>query len=143
MTPTKESILSLIEKIFPKSYPKVSNQDLISDKLFSPFRVSLPIEVLTEVKKFTKELYEIKESKSYQEQIAPQRPIEDWPKTPSLLTCLDFHYSPEAGLKLIEINTNASLYLPFALHRFGEKALSSEVMQSLLSSFKTCFGERF
>ncbi len=141
MTPTKESILSLIEKLFPKSYPKVSKQDLISDNLFSPFRVSLPKEALDDVKKFTKELYLIKESKTYQEKISPKRPIGDWPQTPSLLTCLDFHYSPETGLKLIEINTNASLYLPFVLHRFGEKALDTDEMQSLLSSFKACFAD--
>lgn len=86
-------------------------KEYISAELFSPFQVELPHSTLTMVTQFVRAIEEIKNSEAYIQSLQEQWPLQKSPKTPSLLTSFDFHYNPEMGLKLIEINTNASLYL--------------------------------
>ncbi len=138
MTP-REVVLNSIKELFPNSTDVIENNNLINPNLFSPFSIELPQELLTKVKTFAHEIYQLKETVEFQNQIPSQVDLNQFPRTPSLFTCLDFHYTEETGLKLIEINTNASLYLPFCLIKYGNQALVSEEMQTLLTSFKTTF----
>lgn len=113
-------LLAYIEFCYPNSFKNIKEKSLISPNLFSPFVLDLPTSVLDEVRQFVQLIYKIKETQSYIEQINRPDSFQDWPTNPSLLTCFDFHYSEERGLKLIEINTNASLYLPLILQRCAQ-----------------------
>jgi len=113
-------LLSYIEMCFPQSFEEIQKNDLISQNLFSPFVLDLPEQVLKQVEMFVSNIYQIKDSKNYHNSLPLPEDFESWPKTPSILSCFDFHYSEEMGLKLIEVNTNASLYLPIILQRCGQ-----------------------
>lgn len=95
--------------MFPKSYPAILQNRMIQANFFSPFVLEISSSVLQDARELVTSIYQIKESSEYQQKLDQQ--FKSWPNTPSLLTSFDFHYSPEMGLKLIEINTNASLYL--------------------------------
>lgn len=135
-----ESILKLIGELFPTSLPTIRNNDLVNPHLFSPLSLQCPAGLLKQVKQFVSLVYKIKENDEYLTSIPEADLKETWPKTPSLLTCFDFHYSEEMGLKLIEVNTNASLYIPGLLQ---QRALTNEdislPLQDLLQSFKAAF----
>lgn len=113
-------LLSYIKLCYPKSFDEIQKRDLISPLLFSPFEIRLPQSVNDQVSKFVTEVYKVKDSKEYQNSLDLPKGFCDWPSTPSVLSCFDFHYTEEMGLKLIEINTNASLYLPIILQRCAQ-----------------------
>jgi hypothetical protein len=115
-----EPLLAYIEFCFPEAYPEIKAKDLINPHLFSPFVLELPAGVMKEAEDFVSNLYKIKESDSYQDKLPLPDDFKNWPLNPSVLTCFDFHFSEEMGLKLIEINTNASLYLPIILQRCAQ-----------------------
>ena len=112
----KSDFLQQLGKDFPQSFPFIQENNLVREELISPFVVELPKKVLSEAQDFVGHVYQIKESEDYQQQLPKDVfNLEQTPDTPAVLSCFDFHYSPETGLKLIEINTNASLFLPFVL----------------------------
>ena len=120
MLKEQEQLLAYIEFCFPKSYEEIKNKNLISENLFSPFTLEIPQNIYDQVKLFVKNIYDLKNSETYQNQVPVPENFTNWPDTPSVLSCFDFHYSEDMGLKLIEINTNASLYLPLILQRCGQ-----------------------
>jgi len=135
-----ELLHSYLEFCYPKSFPEIKERNLISENLFSPFNLELPKTILQQVQTFVEKVYQIKESENYQQTLPLPENFMGWPKTPSLLTCFDFHYSPEMGLKLIEINTNASLYLPIILQRCAQADhCVPPQFDSLLQSFVESF----
>jgi hypothetical protein len=84
------------------------NPNLISD-----FVLSLPKQVLADAQSFVKNVFKLRQSAEYQAKIKSKhadQQIND-PGNKSILMCYDFHYSKDSGLKLIEINTNASFLL--------------------------------
>ncbi len=122
---------------FPKTYEQLSQSHGIKPMVFSPFQIELPSSLLTQVKQFVQKIYQIKESESYKNNLISDY---DWSQTPvnsSVLSSFDFHYSPEMGLKLIEINTNASLYLAGQLY-YESRGLTGydPGLKSLLGSFQ-------
>jgi hypothetical protein len=141
MTPEHlKPLLAYIEFCYPKSFEEIKKRNLISPNLFSPFVLDLPDSLKNQVDDFVGQIYEIKESSDYQEQLGELEPFQDWPQTPSVLTCFDFHYSEEMGLKLIEINTNASLYLPMILQRCAQADVCDPPQfEKLYESFKQAF----
>ncbi len=133
-------LLSYIELCFPDSFSKISERDLINDNLFSPFVLDIPQSIYATVQSLVEEIYRIKESAEYQSQLDLPPNFSDWPSNKSLLTCFDFHYTEESGLKLIEINTNASLYLPIILQRCAQAdQCSPPQFKHLLKSFIQAF----
>lgn len=101
----------IIQQHFPDCGEAIVNKSLIKKELISPFCLSLPKIVLEKVKEFVSQIESLVQSQNYRDQLPSDQAWETWPHTPSLLTCFDFHYNPEQGLKLIEVNTNASLYI--------------------------------
>ena len=140
-----DSIVSYISKHFPKTAEQFQTTAIINSNLFSPFQIELPREVLNQSKQLIKEIYQLSETPQYMQAIEVPKNFENWPKTPSVLTCLDFHYSSEMGLKLIEINTNASLYIPFQIQKQALKDPTQFLDLSLLekSFYKTFDLDRF
>lgn len=133
-------LLEYIENVFPESFAEIKKRDLINKNLFSPFSLELPIQIFEQVQSFVSIIYQIKDSPPYQSELPANENFSNWPITPSLLTCFDFHYSKEMGLKLIEINTNASLYLPAILQSCAhlQECMDSD-FGNLLSSFQQSF----
>ena len=113
-------LLAYIEFCYPDSFQQIKKENLISPNLFSPFVLEIPQKINEQVEKLVASVYRIKETDEYQNRISPPSDFQSWPKTKSILTCFDFHYTEEQGLKLIEINTNASLYLPITLQRCAQ-----------------------
>ncbi|MCB0376849.1 MAG: hypothetical protein KDD33_00025 [Bdellovibrionales bacterium] len=135
-----ELLFDFISQSFPKSFPQIRKENLINENLFSPFVIDLPVEVLKNVQSFVKRVYEIKNSSAYQEELPPELSFKSFPDYPSILTCFDFHYTPEMGLKLIEINTNASLYMPIVLQGCAQgETCCDPTMDHLYASFKAAF----
>ena len=124
----RKNLFDYLQRHYPRSAFEIKKGDLIGPHFFSPFLLNLPQSVFTQVRNFVKNVYKIKESDNYQSRLPKNVNWWKWPKTPSLLTCFDFHYSEEMGLKLIEINTNASLYISF--HVFMEAQRDSEILWS-------------
>ena len=105
------SYLKSLSVFAPELPEEILNPQRIRPQLISPFVLQLPTSVLQSVQSFTTELFAVFNNPDYLRQLPPGRDWQSWPSTPCVLNCLDFHYRPETGLKLIEINTNASLYL--------------------------------
>ncbi len=133
-------LLAYIEFCFPEAFEEIDKHDLINPHLFSPFVLEIPKKILPQIKQFVKLVYEIKEEKKYQNELSLPVEFHDWPTNESILTCFDFHYSEDVGLKLIEINTNASLYLPLVLQRCAQADVCEPPqMDDLLKSFVKAF----
>jgi hypothetical protein len=112
--------------------------DLISENLLSEYRIQIPKKNLLEIQKFIQVIFQIRQSTEYQE-LAKSKNIFD-PKNKAIVMSYDFHYSPENGLKLIEINTNASFLalgcefykmqqLPMPVEDFDSAALKVDIQQ--------------
>lgn len=135
-----QPLLSYIKLFYPQAYEKILDQKLISENLFSPFLLELPQSICQQVESFVAEIYRLKETPEYQNQLRDVADISHWPKNKSILSCFDFHYSQEQGLKLIEINTNASLYLPIILQRCAQaKQCKPPQFEKLYASFQEAF----
>ncbi len=133
----RKNLFDCLKKNYPKSFLEIRKNNLISPHLFSPFLLKLPLSVFTQVKRFVTNIYRIKDSESYQSKLSGDMNWRNWPKPPSLLTCFDFHYSEEMGLKLVEINTNASLYISSHIFLEAQKEVTPDPgMKNLLKSFK-------
>ncbi len=106
-----QDFIQTLQKYFPNCGQTIANNSLIKKELISPFCLSLPMAVLEKVKEFVSHIETLVNGQDYRDQLPSDQAWLTWPRTPSLLTCFDFHYNPEQGLKLIEVNTNASLYM--------------------------------
>lgn len=133
-------LLEYIQMSYPKAYEKIVEDQLINPNLFSPLKLDLPHSVFDQVTDFVDKVYKIKETSEYQQSLPLPENFKNWPQTPSVLTCFDFHYSEDQGLKLIEINTNASLYLPIILQRCANANICERPQfQFLYESFVEAF----
>ena len=136
----RKKFFDYLEEHYPGSSFEIKKRNLIGPHFFSPFFLKLPRSVFVQAGEFIKNVYEIKESESYQSKLPSDRAWKAWPQTPSLLTCFDFHYSEKTGLKLIEINTNASLYVSHHLFLKSQGGSTPDPeMKNLLSSFEKSF----
>jgi hypothetical protein len=133
-----EALFKHLEINFPQAFLEIKNKVTINENLFSPFTLKLPTQVFKDVEKFVHLIYKIKEQSDYHNLLPNNYNL--WPQTPSLLTCFDFHYSSEMGLKLIEINTNAALYLTslLQLQAYYNRPMEKQWV-NLLDMFKKSF----
>lgn len=130
---------SFYERVLEQLYVTApSARSLISDvsqlyNLVSPTVTELNISILTQAQDCVRELFALSRTQSYQEQL-PQNHRE-WLKLSNLsvLMAYDFHLTP-SGLKLIEINTNASGFLVSSLLHLAEGLDDPRV--ALLKSFQ-------
>ena len=126
------------KKVF-KNYP------IKSDLLFGQ-SIPLKQQIFKTCYLVIKAFWELRENKTYQEYIKSNYSINCNPLNYSILMCYDFHIT-DTGVKLIEVNTNASFAivagilshinkqaLPFNLrikdydgHRFLKKAIEEEI----------------
>ena len=107
------------ESAFRALYPDAARDiravspQLVSPNLLSPTTVSLPSSVFQRARDAAWAFDALRTSPAYIDDVCArgQWPRSSDPGNRSVLTSLDFHLMPDGTLKLIEINTNASLSL--------------------------------
>ena len=129
-----------LEEKFPQAFSRFKDILEIKPELISPFVLPLPKQAFLQAENFIDKVYELWQRPEYHETLLAGTDWERAPDNSSVMTCFDFHYSEEMGLKLIEVNTNASLFWPFQILRqahsmtpinpHGVKSLKKEFLQS-------------
>lgn len=100
--------------------------ELLSDKLISPFTVTLPKTLLEQAQWVVKQLYALRNETWYGEDVLSRsaRSAQFDPGNKSICMSYDFHLDPSGTLKLIEVNTNAAFFLTgYFLYQFTETPL--------------------
>lgn len=111
---------------------------VMSPNLISSHVMELPKKVLSEARGIVRELNTLSESDSYALKHSPAGA----PNTPSVLCSLDAHLTEDNELKIIEVNTNASLFLlSEALHRVHGLVDFSNAYSDLCRSFLDVFSK--
>ena len=121
-----------------KQYPstKACFEDLNWRNAVSEEVVSLPSEVLSQIQKTVSSLVSLKTSDSYRILLEKGAPFSLKHSQESLLMAYDFHVSEDEGIKLIEVNTNASGFLVSALISQVHGLDSETPLSALQNSFK-------
>lgn len=127
------------QRFYETSYPhlfSVTQNITISETLISPHKVQVPKTVLEEAQNFVSQIYKIRSSKNYVSEILGKYSLAEQPHFSALMS-YDFHLLPD-GLKLIEINTNASLSVfTEVLSQFHETSQSIDSgLTKILDSFE-------
>ncbi len=137
MPTVKEKLLELISKTYPDLVDdKV--RDLLSDRLISPFHISLPAAVLSEAEKIALNINQLRNSREYLEKVIPLATADQTQYlnlknlNSSIFSSFDFHITSSNQLKLIEINTNAAFGAlgPFLFSAQGIIPLDEKFHQS-------------
>ncbi len=138
-----EKFNAFLKESYPRAFRDLPPDKLLAPQLLAPFLFCLPESVCTEAEDCVKTIYRLKRNASFLEQgsranleITQHRPRYD-----SVLSSFDFHWSPEQGLKLIEINTNASLALIIErlLAFYGYSKQAEGFINRLRTSFERDF----
>ncbi|MGE3973355.1 MAG: hypothetical protein AB7F59_02380 [Bdellovibrionales bacterium] len=116
----------------------------LSGYVISPFHLQLPESVLTQAKKSVEAFFRLRNNPTYQAYVNEQRPNLEVKKNYAVLMSYDFHLT-ENGLKMIEINTNASSSLLFAylyemenLKELGTSPFLNQIHQSFKEELQLC-----
>lgn len=106
-----------------KTYPDLQSTELdplVSENLLSPFVLELPKSVLEQAQKSVSALFRLRENPEYKKAYAAEieaRGLKD-PGNKSICMSYDFHVTADNGIKLIEVNTNAS-FLALGLEMYA------------------------
>lgn len=121
---------------FPE-LPSEANE-LISDKLISPFTLRLPKKILTDAQRVVENLYSLREKPDYLENVHVTAPLVAQPDPGNKSICMsyDFHLDATETLKLIEVNTNAA-FLLMGYYLYQCQDLPLPVPQFDLDAFHT------
>ncbi len=121
-------------KIEENTAKKFFSQNIISEHL-----VTLPQNILKQAQKFIEIFYNFKKNPEYKKLAN----ISDYsfPDTPSVLSSFDFHLNLDNTLKLIEVNTNASmsLILSYLFAAHDKQDISEKINLNILSSFNNTY----
>ncbi len=108
MTNVREKVLKLLGRRLP-AVPAAELESYVSPFLFSSFSVELEPEILSQAQGIVSGFAELRNNSRYQRHVATKNPAAGFdPGCHSILMSYDFHLDPKDGLRLIEINTNAS-----------------------------------
>ena len=142
----REDYIRFLESNYPRAYEYLRKQEIALP--FFAQRVSLSQQHYLEMQKVIKALYQLKNNKLYQQSlleaedssfITALKLLDANPQQDSVLMAYDFHLSP-TGVKLIEVNTNASGFLlvnSFCQFKQGDYQTA---LQALKDSFKKEWG---
>ena len=103
------NIKSLIEQIFPFWNQTVQAYPIPHQLLFNR-PIPLSQQICSACDRIIKAFWQLRQNPSYQKYVKKQSGINHDPQNYAILMCYDFHVT-EDGVKLIEINTNASFAL--------------------------------
>lgn len=130
------------QRFVTQKYPSFEEGlEYLSPLTVSPEQITLPKSVESTIHQCIQAFYALKQNPIYQKAILGNidfPSLENFPGTSNIVSCFDFHISPE-GPKLIEINTNASgSLLVYLLHQFYNSNANPEFFNLLQ---KNCFAE--
>jgi hypothetical protein len=139
----REKVLERLQLDFP-ALTEEKMAPLISENLFSPFKMELPGGLLEQAQEFVQVCYAIRNKPEYQRLLEPeieQHGLKD-PGNRAIAMSYDFHVSDNGELKLIEINTNASFLalghwmylaheLPSPISDFSPKEIGENIVTEL------------
>ena len=126
-----------------KSYPETDLahpfRERISPTLVSPHILELPRGICDQASAVVTAFFRLRENSIWQSHIAGRLPPVPDPGNTSALMSYDFHIDSDQNLRLIEINTNASLSLVVdELHRVQkiENVFSADFRKEILATFE-------
>jgi hypothetical protein len=138
----KKQFLSLIQSQFADLKAQ-EMESKVADNLLSPFVIELPQEALTQAQFFAKEIFKLRNSPNYQQELRAEFITHGLrePKNYSIMMSYDFHWTG-TQLKLIEVNTNAAFIalgdLMYQAHEisqpvadFSIKEISQNILQEV------------
>lgn len=130
-----------LQKKYFKNSPLPAER--LSENLISPFKLTLPRDILEQAENIAVDLQKLSRSEYYQMKIQDELPFEldSVQKTPSLFSSLDVHVNQHGRLKLIEVNTNASSYMMNA-ENYEQQNIATfpNALQSLKTAFQKTYG---
>lgn len=119
-------------------YPDVKTT--LGGNAISSFHIELPQSVLDQAQKIVQAFFRLRNHPNYQLFVRSQTPDLEIKKNFSILMSYDFHLTAD-GLKLIEINTNASSSLLFThlyeMQGFASAAWGGSFLTEIKSTFET------
>lgn len=115
----------------------------LSENLISPFKLTLPKDILEQAENIAVDLQKLSRSEYYKMKIQDELPfdVDAVQKTPSIMNSLDVHINPQGRLKIIEVNTNASSYI-INLNNYEQQNIATfpNAAQSLKNAFQKTYG---
>lgn len=133
----KDNFIQHLATQYPQ-IPRDTMINLISDQLICPHRVTLPKNVLEDLKSEIKQLYALRYWS--EKNLSPQYEMLGVPKAPNFSVCtsFDFHLVNGSAPKLIEINTNAAfLALGVTLYDFWKVKPATEfTFEKMVAMFR-------
>ncbi len=136
------SFTNAVASSYPSTAAHFSFADRIVSTLVSPYVLELPSSVRHEARQIVAAFFHLRELPEWQAQLRGQQPPVREPGNTSVLMSYDFHIDSAGDLRLIEVNTNASLSLIVdELHRFQkvENVFSREFRDEILDAFEREF----
>lgn len=119
-------------------------RERLSSNLISPYVTDLPTSLRTQAEDIVKAFFELRQSKLWQTRQNEKSPFVPDPGNTSVLMSYDFHVDPTGQLRLIEINTNASLSLVIDMsHRIQNLKNAFEPNLEFRTDLLNCFEQEF
>lgn len=123
---------------YPSTDQRFSFAQKVAPTLVSPYVLDLPVDARTQAEAVVRAFFALRSLPSWQAHAVTQEPTLMNPGNTSALMSYDFHIDTTGALRLIEINTNASLSLIVdQLHRFQSvpNAFSENFRDEILETF--------
>ena len=110
--PFLERYAQAMRDLYPETERRLAAGEFaLSPTLLSPNVVPVSAATIASAKRIARAFHALRESPAYVEFVCALGPYAVDPGNRGALTSLDFHVGPDGALKLIEINTNASMGL--------------------------------
>lgn len=137
--------LEEIKKSLQSQYKNLQPERLndLHETLISPFVLPLKKHILEQAQNIVRDLHTLSLNKTYKQAVLSDKKWRHVQHTPSVLSSLDVHIDADDQLRIIEVNTNASLYLlSEQLYRHHQLKAFIDAKQKLKESFRHAFNNQ-
>lgn len=142
LMPVYKQFLKTLETRYPQSARAVDLSERVSPLLLCPSTVQLNRSLLNEAQEIVRAFHELRELKERQERLGNLPPAIPDPGNESALMSYDFHVDEAGHLRLIEINTNASMALMTDL-LYESKGLNNGITPDFRAEILNTFRSEF
>ena len=137
-----ESYIALLKARYPESARALSFEERLTPLLICPETISLPSALKTQAEEIVRAYFALRSLPERRRQLEAVEPAIADPGNTSALMSYDFHVDEHGQLRLIEINTNASLSLLVdALHE--AHGITNPFVANFRSDIVAVFREEF
>lgn len=131
-----EQFIQLLESRYPKAAAMTPMRERLSPLLFAPHVISLPLQLKIQAQAIVQAFFALRNDPSWQSMVG-ESAFPD-PGNFSALMSYDFHIDENQNLRLIEINTNASMSLLadllYEMHGL-ENGFTSDFRKTIVDTF--------